>query len=227
MVAARLLNDLERDTERALDEGYSANLVVHAFARTARAAGFGAELTEPFFAIDAHGPDATEHDAESFRRYVYGSAEVVGLMCLRIFLSDAGRDAARIHRRRARDARGGRACAGCRRSRRSTSCATSRADRESLGRSYFPGIDVADLTDIQKLALLDDIDADLALAAAHPPAAARAARAAPSRSRTACSPSSRAASGRPRHPTLVRTRVRVPDPVKLRIATRSRAGRAT
>ena len=36
VVAARLLNDLERDTERAIEEGYSANLVVHAFARTAR-----------------------------------------------------------------------------------------------------------------------------------------------------------------------------------------------
>ena len=95
LVAARLLNDLERDTERALEEGYSANLVVHAFARTARAAGFGAELTEPFFASMRMDLSATEHDEESFRRYVYGSAEVVGLMCLRIFVSDEGRDAGR------------------------------------------------------------------------------------------------------------------------------------
>ncbi len=39
-----------RHRARRSTEGYSANLVVHAFARTARAAGFGAELTEPFFA---------------------------------------------------------------------------------------------------------------------------------------------------------------------------------
>ena len=51
VVAARLLDDLERDTEQAIAEGYSANLVVHAFARTARAAGFGAELTEPVLRV--------------------------------------------------------------------------------------------------------------------------------------------------------------------------------
>ena len=105
-----LLNDLERDTERAIDEGYSANLVVHAFARTARAAGFGTELTEPFFASMRMDLSATEHDEESFARYVYGSAEVVGLMCLRVFLQRRGpRRRTRVLGRRARDARGGRA----------------------------------------------------------------------------------------------------------------------
>lgn len=81
--AGRLLTAYEAETERALDEGYSADLVVHAFARTARAAGFGAELTKPFFASMRADLARTEHDAESFAAYVYGSAEVVGLMCLR------------------------------------------------------------------------------------------------------------------------------------------------
>ena len=40
------------------------------------------------------------------------------------------------------------------------------ADTDTLGRSYFPDIDVAQLTDAQKLVLVDDIDADLAAAAA-------------------------------------------------------------
>ena len=34
---------------------------------------------------------ATEHDQASFERYIYGSAEVVGLMCLRVFVRDTER----------------------------------------------------------------------------------------------------------------------------------------
>jgi phytoene/squalene synthetase len=80
------LTALESETELAIELGFSSNLVVHAFARTARASGFGAELVEPFFASMRMDLTAVEHDEQSFERYVYGSAEVVGLMCLRVFL---------------------------------------------------------------------------------------------------------------------------------------------
>ena len=42
--AARALNELEAETELALEIGFSSNLVVHAFALTAREVSFGAEL---------------------------------------------------------------------------------------------------------------------------------------------------------------------------------------
>jgi phytoene synthase len=213
VVAARLLNDLERDTERALEEGYSANPVVHAYARTARAAGFGAELTEPFFASMRMDLSATEHDDESFRRYVFGSAEVVGLMCLRIFVTDAGRDYS--------DAELATLEAGA----RALGSAFQKvnflrdlgADLESLGRSYFPGLDVANLTDIQKHALLDGIDAELALAARAMPLLPRSSRRAVALAHGLFAELSRRIRATPA-PELVRTRVRVPDPVKLRIA---------
>lgn len=225
VVAARLLNDLERDTERALEEGYSANLVVHAFARTARAAGFGAELTEPFFASMRMDLSATEHDEESFRRYVYGSAEVVGLMCLRIFVSDEGRDAGRDYS----DAElvtleaGARALGSA--FQKVNFLRDLRADLESLGRSYFPGLDVANLTDIQKHRLLDDIDAELAVAARTLPLLPRSSRRAVAVAHGLFAELSRRIRATPA-PELVRTRVRVPDPVKLRIALTAR-GRAT
>ncbi|MEQ1736007.1 MAG: squalene/phytoene synthase family protein [Rhodoglobus sp.] len=225
VVAARLLNELERDTERALDEGYSANLVVHAFARTARAAGFGAELTEPFFASMRMDLSATEHDEESFRRYVYGSAEVVGLMCLRIFVSDAGRDAGREYS----DAELATLEAGARALgaafQKVNFLRDLRADLESLGRSYFPGLDVATLTDIQKVALVDDIDADLALAARTLPLLPRSSRRAVALAHGLFAELSRRIRATPAS-ELIRTRVRVPDPVKLRIALTAR-GRAS
>ncbi|GAT73988.1 phytoene/squalene synthase family protein [Microbacterium hydrocarbonoxydans] len=81
------------DTHRAMSQGYSSNIVLHAFARTAREAGIDETLTQPFFdsmAADLDGAEEPRHlksyDAEQHRRYVFGSAEVVGLMCLRVFL---------------------------------------------------------------------------------------------------------------------------------------------
>ena len=213
VAAARLLDDLERDTERAIGEGYSTNLVVHAFARTARVAGFGAELTEPFFASMRMDLVAREHDEESFRRYVYGSAEAVGLMCLRIFLSDADRPYTDVEL--ARLDRGSRALGSA--FQKVNFLRDLRADLEALGRSYFPGLDPATLTDIQKDALLDDIDAELALAATTLPLLPRTSRRAVALAHGLFSELSRRIRATPAS-ALVRTRVRVPDAVKLRIA---------
>jgi phytoene/squalene synthetase len=221
VVAARLLNDLEQDTMHALEEGYSANLVVHAFARTARAAGFGTELTEPFFASMRMDLTATEHDEESFLRYVYGSAEVVGLMCLRIFTSDAGREYSDAEL--ATLEAGARALGSA--FQKVNFLRDLRADRESLGRSYFPGLDVAKLTDIQKDALLDDIDDELALAARTLPLLPRGSRRAVATAHGLFAELSRRLRATPAS-ELIRTRVRVPDPVKIRIALTAR-GRAT
>ena len=44
-----LLDDLERETLRAIDRGFSTNLAVHAFAVTARETGIDASLVAPFF----------------------------------------------------------------------------------------------------------------------------------------------------------------------------------
>ncbi|GAA2263912.1 squalene/phytoene synthase family protein [Glycomyces scopariae] len=81
------LDDLERHTLLAIDEGFSANLVVHAFALTARECGIGADLVRPFFASMRSDLDVTDHDERSRTQYVYGSAEVVGLMCLQVFVN--------------------------------------------------------------------------------------------------------------------------------------------
>jgi phytoene synthase len=213
MVAARLLNELERDTERAIEEGYSANLVVHAFARTARAAGFGSELTEPFFSSMRMDLSATEHDVETFEKYVYGSAEVVGLMCLRIFLTDA--DRAYTDAERGSLEAGARALGAA--FQKVNFLRDLQADTETLGRSYFPGIDVATFTDAQKVALLDDIDHELRVAAETLPLLPRSSRRAVALAHGLFAELSRRLRATPAS-TLIRTRVRVPDPVKLRIA---------
>lgn len=220
-VAARILNELERDVERALEEGFSANLVVHAFAHTAREAGFGTELTEPFFASMRMDLSQTVHDAETFARYVYGSAEVVGLMCLAVFLTDADRVYDTVQ------------AAVLPAGARSLGAAFQKvnflrdlaADAGTLGRSYFPGIDAGGLTEEQKLALVEDLDVDLALAAGTIPLLPRSSRRAVAVAHGLFAELSRRIRRTPAS-ALVTTRIRVPDPVKLRIALTARGRHA-
>jgi len=211
LAAGRLLNAYEEETERALEEGYSADLVVHAFARTARAAGFGSELTTPFFASMRADLHETVHDEASFAEYVYGSAEVVGLMCLRVFLVGEERTPAELETLE----RGARALGAA--FQKVNFLRDLAADHDKLGRSYFPGIDVTRLTDVEKVALLDDIDADLAHAAATLPLLPRSSRRAVALAHGLFAELSRRIRRTPAS-VLISTRVRVPDPVKLRIA---------
>lgn len=212
-IAARLLNELEKDTERAMAEGYSSNLIVHAFAGTARAAWFGAELTRPFFASMRMDLSATEHDQASFETYVYGSAEVVGLMCLRVFV----RDTERIYSpdELATLETGAKALGSA--FQKVNFLRDLAADLSALGRSYFPGLDAAAITEAQKNALLDDIDRELALAGATVPLLPSSSRRAVATAQRLFAELSRRLRATPAA-SLLTTRVRVPDPSKLRIA---------
>ena len=204
LAAGRLLNAYEHETERAIDEGYSADLVVHAFARTARAAGFGSDLTTPFFASMRADLHDTVHDAQSFGAYVYGSAEVVGLMCLRVFVQGQSYTTAELEMLEC----GARALGAA--FQKVNFLRDLAADHEKLGRSYFPGIEVSQFTDEQKNTLLDDIDADLERAAATLSLLPRSSRRAVSLAHRLFGELSRRLRSTPAE-SLLHTRVRVPD----------------
>ncbi|MBN9325489.1 MAG: squalene/phytoene synthase family protein [Cellulomonas sp.] len=210
---AAVLDELERETERAVATGFSANLVVHAFAAVAREAAIEPALTRAFFASMRRDLDDVAFDEAEYRTYVHGSAEVVGLMCLRVFL--AGRPvapevAARLDEGAARLGAAFQKVNFLR---------DVAHDRGQLGRSYLPGVSASGLTDEEKTAVVDDIRADLRAARAavrHLPGDCRR----PVLVATALfgellrrlerTPASRLAS----------TRVSVPAPVKLALAVR-------
>ncbi|GAA1764772.1 phytoene/squalene synthase family protein [Agromyces humatus] len=154
----RLLDALEAETEQAMVHGYSANLVVHAFARTARATDFGSELTRPFFASMRRDLDPVEFDDAELREYIYGSAEVVGLMCLRAFVQGLPDDPVRDQRWEAGARHLGSAF------QKINFLRDLGEDYDTRGRRYFPGIDPGTLSEHDKNRLLDDIDRDLAIA---------------------------------------------------------------
>ncbi|KRE98706.1 phytoene synthase [Nocardioides sp. Soil777] len=217
---ATMLDWLQEDVRHALRTGYSGNLVVHAFARSAIRCGIGEDIIDPFFASMRMDLETTVHNPESFERYVYGSAEVVGLMCLRVFLAGTD-DAAAGYDRLAPGAR--RLGAAFQKLNFLRDLAE---DHDTLGRRYFPGLEVDRFCDADRDRILDDIDADLAAAAAVvpdlPTSSRRAVRVAHATfaelaARLRATPAAE----------IRRSRVRVPDVVKLRLAAGAmRGGRA-
>jgi len=218
--ARRALDGFETETDLAIETGFSANLVVHAFARTARATGFGSELTAPFFESMRADLSATAHDRESFDRYVYGSAEVVGLMCLRAFTEGRHYEPGTLERLEA----GARALGAA--FQKVNFLRDLSDDFETLGRSYFPGVDPQSFTDAERDALVADIDDDLRVSGEIIPILPGSSRRAVALAHGLFAELNRRLAVTPAT-ELMHTRIRVPNPVKLRIAAAAAAGRIT
>ncbi|WP_166790233.1 squalene/phytoene synthase family protein [Cryobacterium sp. Hh11] len=212
-----LLDELELETERAIVRGYSTNLVVHAFAATARQSGIDSSLIAPFFASMRRDLDPGPFTAEGVAEYIYGSAEVIGLMCLRCFLQHSPRTAAEVS-----VLEDGARHLGAAFQKinflRDLSC-----DREVLGRNYFPGIDPLNLSDPQKNAILEDIDADLEIASAVLPLLPASCRRAVAAAQGLFTRLSNRLRSTPAD-RLLRSRVRVPDGEKFVIALTATLG---
>jgi phytoene synthase len=212
-----VLDGLEADTERAMERGYSANLVVHAFAQVARETGFGTELTRPFFASMRRDLDPAPFAPEEIGPYIHGSAEVVGLMCLAAFLVDEPVDAAR----RARLERGAVHLGAA--FQKINFLRDLAVDWRTLGRNYFPGVDPEAFTEDDKTAILDDIDRDLEIARQALPELPRRARSAVAAAHGLFASLTARCRATPAS-EIMATRIRVPDGEKLAIAVRSALG---
>ncbi|MET0781666.1 MAG: squalene/phytoene synthase family protein [Microbacterium sp.] len=209
--ARAVLDELEAETVTAIGRGFSSNLVVHAFARTARECGIGEALIRPFFASMRTDLLTARHDAASHDDYVYGSAEVVGLMCLQVFVNAGSKhpvapDAELVDGAR----RLGAAFQDV------NFLRDLHHDEDALGRDYL-GI-ASGSSD--RIAVLDRIDADLAAAAAVIPRLPADCR----RAVTAAHDLFAALSTRLRRDSASEERIRVPDPVKATLAARAWLG---
>lgn len=210
----RLLNDFEREVHEAMDRGFSTNVVAHAFGKTARAVGITREQTEPFFVSMRMDLENATHTQESFDTYVFGSAEVVGEMCLAVFLNTgtgprpldpATRDGAR------------RLGAAYQKINFLRDLAT---DDSTLGRSYFPGVSAASLTDTQLADLVTDARRDIEAARACLHDLPRGAAVAVRTTIDIYARLLRSIEATPAQ-ELVSRRVRVPNPVKYAFALRN------
>ncbi|MEN9753414.1 MAG: hypothetical protein RL670_1105 [Actinomycetota bacterium] len=209
------LSELELETYRAIKGGYSTNPIVHAFATTAIEVGIDEELIRPFFASMRADLLQTEHSKESFERYVFGSAEVVGLMCLKVFTHNhvfTPEQQQTLHR-------GARALGSA--FQKINFLRDLGADFQKLGRSYFPGVNVKTFSEEQKFHLIDDIEHELAISSEALPLLPRSSRRAVLSAQMLFEELVRQIAGTEAS-QLLQTRISVPNLTKLRILNQAR-----
>ncbi|NON70796.1 squalene/phytoene synthase family protein [Corynebacterium silvaticum] len=168
---AELLADYEREVLLAPTQRLHVDPVMHAYAISARRCQFKEEHVRAFFASMRRDISSVNYNAdEDYRSYIYGSAEVIGLMCLSAFLvqrpSSPHRGAdQRAHHYSQKDldimSEGARALGAA--FQKVNFLRDWQEDATQLGRHYFPGAPRR-LTDSFKRTIIADIRTDLAAA---------------------------------------------------------------
>lgn len=148
---ATLLERFKKDTHQALDDQVSINPVLHCFQLVARQYGIERKLIDAFLnsmAMDLH---FKEYDARQYKEYIYGSAEVVGLMCLRVFCEG---NEALYHKLKAPAKSLGAAF------QKVNFLRDIKSDYDERGRMYFPGVDFNDFSKSAKEQIEEEIAND-------------------------------------------------------------------
>ena len=152
---AALLAQFEKDTYTAIEQGVSLNPILHRFQLTYHKYNIGKDLLAAFFKSMEMDLSPQAYDAETYQTYIYGSAEVVGLMCLHIFC-DGNKSTYETLKPAAQ--RLGAAF------QKVNFLRDIKADFEGLERMYFPNCDFTNFKEADKKNIEADIQADFSAA---------------------------------------------------------------
>jgi phytoene/squalene synthetase len=82
---AQLLQEFKNETYLAIERGISLNPILQSFQQVVNQYKIDLHLVDAFFKSMEFDLDKKQYDDQGYREYIYGSAEVVGLMCLFVF----------------------------------------------------------------------------------------------------------------------------------------------
>jgi phytoene synthase len=147
----RLLVKFKIDTYQAIEDGISLNPILNAFQKVVRDYEIDHHLIDTFLASMEMDLEETEYTEAEYKEYILGSAEVVGLMCLKVFVEGDEKmyDALKDHAMSLGSA-----------FQKINFLRDVKADYEELGRTYFPGVDLADFNMEDKIRIENDIRRD-------------------------------------------------------------------
>ncbi|MBC7745714.1 MAG: phytoene/squalene synthase family protein [Flavobacterium sp.] len=146
-----LLQNFKIETYKALQLKISMNPVLHAFQATVNEYQIDLKLIEAFFKSMEMDLKQTNYFPDTYQEYIYGSAEVVGLMCLQVFcehdpilftnLEESARSLGSAFQK-------------------INFLRDIKSDFEDRGRTYFPNVDFLKFTRSDKKLIEEDIDSD-------------------------------------------------------------------
>ncbi len=146
-----LLEQFRRETFDAIDRGISLNPVLNSFQLTVNEYQVDHKLIDAFFHSMEMDLEKRSYDAEGYKEYIYGSAEVVGLMCLYVFCEG--------NKERYQELEPGARALGAA-FQKVNFLRDIRADYNGLSRVYFPGCDFNNFTEADKQQIEQDIEND-------------------------------------------------------------------
>ena len=139
------------DTNLALEEGISLNPILHAFQQVFHRYSLDKNHVDLFLQSMEWDLNRADYDRVGFEQYIVGSAEVVGLMCLKVFVNG---DQSEYERLRPFAERLGAAF------QKINFLRDIKADFQEMGRSYFPNLDMTSFDEQTKSIIEDEIEAD-------------------------------------------------------------------
>lgn len=146
-----LLEELKKDTFSAIDRKLSLNPIINSFQQAVHQYQIDLELIEAFLESMAMDLDKRVYTAQLYEKYIYGSAEVVGLMCLKVFCEG---DIVLYESLRHAAMKLGSAF------QKVNFLRDIKADYADLGRVYFPNVCFENFTDLAKKHIEKDIKSD-------------------------------------------------------------------
>ncbi|MDX9768978.1 MAG: phytoene/squalene synthase family protein [Tenuifilaceae bacterium] len=147
-----MLADFREQAYQSIDQKISTNPILNSFQLVVNRYNIPHELIESFLESMRMDLEQQEHNDESYKKYIYGSAEVVGLMCLKVFCNGNQQ----LYDELTHPARSlGEAF------QKVNFLRDLKSDFEERGRIYFPSVDFTNFSEKEKRKIEDDIEADL------------------------------------------------------------------
>ena len=146
-----LLKKLKADYQNAIEDGISLNPILNSFQQVYKKYNFTPELVESFFQSMEMDLEPEIYDEKLYNKYIYGSAEVVGLMCLKVFTKGNEKQYQNL---KPSAMKLGSAF------QKVNFLRDIEYDNSHLGRTYFPNIDLNKITTRQKNDIIADIEID-------------------------------------------------------------------
>lgn len=150
----RLLDEFEAETFKSIADGISLNPILNSFQKAVREYNIDHDCIRTFLQSMRMDLHKDEYSEQEYDKYILGSAEVVGLMCLSVFLRGNEAQYAEL---RPYAMKLGSAF------QKINFLRDLHADYNHLGRTYFPGVDITEFNEDVKREIEADIEKDFAL----------------------------------------------------------------
>tara|TARA_B100001287_G_scaffold266935_1_gene261439 strand:- start:4890 stop:5750 length:861 start_codon:yes stop_codon:yes gene_type:complete len=149
-----LLSEFKKDTYGAIEKRISLNPILNSFQWAVNKYNVPLDLIETFMNSMEMDLEKKVYDKDTYEKYILGSAEVVGLMCLKIFVNGEEEDYERLKMNAMKLGSAFQKINFLR---------DLNDDFNELGRTYFPGINMNDFNNIVKKEIEGDIEKDFRL----------------------------------------------------------------